>query len=131
MRGRVPFRCSEDQFAAIAEAELDGLPPWIAQRVAAANVAIDIQDEREGAPGTLGLFQGSTFDGMGMAEITLFRIPIIRAAGRRRNLRRVVHDVILHELGHLFGMSETDLNEFSIGNDPRPGATPVHPPTGT
>jgi len=124
----VPLHCTEDQFAAIAEAELDALPPWIKQRVAAANVAIDIQDEREGAPRTLGLFQRSSFDGMEMAEITLFRLPILRAAGRPENLRRAVHDVLLHELGHLFGMSESDLDEFSIGNNPRPGATPVHPP---
>jgi len=66
--------------------------------------------------------------GMPMAEITLFRLPILRAAGRRERLRRAVHDVLLHELGHLFGMTESDLDEFSIGNDPRPGATPVHPP---
>lgn len=67
-------------------------------------------------------------EGMQMAEITLFRLPILRAAGTRERLQRVVHDVLLHEIGHLFGMSESDLNEFSIGNDPRPGATPVHPP---
>jgi predicted Zn-dependent protease with MMP-like domain len=121
-------KCSEEEFAAIAEAELDALPPWIQERIAAANVAIDIQDAREESPRTLGLFQESTTEGMSMAEITLYRIPILRAAGRRENLRRVVHDVLLHELGHLFGMSESDLNEFSIGNEPRPGATPVHPP---
>ena len=122
------LHCSEDEFAAIAEAELDALPGWIKSRVAAANVAIDIQDEQEGSPGTLGLFRRSTFDGMQMAEITLYRLAILRAAGDRHRLRGEIHDVILHELGHLFGMSESDLDEFSIGNDPRPGATPVHPP---
>lgn len=96
--------------------------------MAEANVAIDVQDEREGEPRTLGLFRRQTMDGMEMAEITLFRKSILRAAGGRERLRGVVHDVILHELGHLFGMSESDLNEYSIGNDPRPGATPVHRP---
>jgi len=126
----VSLHCSEDEFAAIAEAELDALPVWIKDRIAAANVAIDVQDERAGSPGTLGLFRQSTMQGMPMAEITLFRLPILRAAGRRENLRRAVHDVLLHELGHLFGMTESDLDEFSIGNNPRPGATPVHPPGG-
>jgi len=128
MLASMPLTCSEDDFAAIAEAELDALPPWIQERIAAANVAIDVQDQREGSPRTLGLFRQSTMQGMQMAEITLFRLPILRAAGRRRNLHRVVHDVLLHELGHLFGMSESDLDEFSIGNNPRPGATPVHRP---
>jgi predicted Zn-dependent protease with MMP-like domain len=122
------FACSEDEFAAIADAELDALPVWIKERVSAANVAIDVQDEREGEPRTLGVFRRSTFDGMQTAEITLYRLAILRAAGRRDRLRGQIHDVILHELGHLFGMSESDLDEFSIGNDPRPGATPVHPP---
>ena len=124
----VTFHCTEDEFAAIAEAELDALPGWIEERIAAANVAIDVQDERPGSPGTLGLFRQSTMQGMPMAEITLFRLPILRAAGRRENLRRAVHDVLLHELGHLFGMTESDLDEFSIGNNPRPGAAPVRPP---
>jgi predicted Zn-dependent protease with MMP-like domain len=122
------FECSEDEFAAIADAELDALPAWIRARVSAANVAIDVQDEREGEPGTLGLFRRQVMDGMQMAEITLYRLSILRAAGGRDRLRGQIHDVILHELGHLFGMSETDLDEFSIGNHPRPGATPVHPP---
>jgi predicted Zn-dependent protease with MMP-like domain len=130
-RGSYPgfvFECSEDEFAAIADAELDALPAWVKARVAAANVAIDVQDEREGEPETLGLFRQQVMDGMQMAEITLYRLPILRAAGVRDRLPAQVHDVILHELGHLFGMSEADLDEFSIGNHPRPGATPVHPP---
>jgi predicted Zn-dependent protease with MMP-like domain len=122
------FECTEDEFAAIADAELDALPPWIQARISAANVAIDIQDEREGEPRTLGFFRRTTFNGMQSAEITLYRLSILRAAGSRDRLRRGIHDVILHELGHLFGMSESDLDEFSIGNNPRPGATPVHPP---
>ena len=38
----------------------------------------------------------------------------------------LIHETLLHELGHLFGMSEHDLDEFTIGNDPLPGAQPVH-----
>ena len=124
-----PLECSEEDFAAIAAAELDALPAWIKARIAAADGAIDIQDEREGSPRTLGLFQQQTVYGTPVAEITLFRLSILRAAGRRDRLRRVVHDVILHELGHLFGMSESDLDDFSIGNHPRSDATPVRPPS--
>jgi predicted Zn-dependent protease with MMP-like domain len=120
--------CGEDEFAALADAELDTLPAWIKARIAAANVAIDVQDEREGEPRTLGLFRRQALNGVPSAEITLFRLPILRAAGTRERLRSQIHDVVLHELGHLFGMSEADLDDFSIGNHPRPDATRVHPP---
>jgi predicted Zn-dependent protease with MMP-like domain len=122
------FDCSEDEFAAIAEEELDALPPWIQQEIERRNVAIDIEDERPGSPRTLGLYQSRTMNGAAVREITLFRIPILRAAGDRSHLRRAVHDTLLHELGHLFGMTEGDLDGYTIGNDPRPGAEPVHPP---
>ena len=119
---------SEDEFAAIAESELDALPPWIQDEIARRNVAIDIEDERPGSPRTLGLFRSRTQNRATFGEITLYRLPIVRAAGGPGNLRRVIHDTLLHELGHLFGMSEGDLDGYTIGNDPRPGAQPVHPP---
>jgi predicted Zn-dependent protease with MMP-like domain len=49
-------------------------------------------------------------------------------AANRQHLRQVVHDTMLHELGHLFGMTEQDLDRYTIGNNPLPDAQPVHPP---
>ena len=57
----------------------------------------------------------------GASEITLYRLPINRVAVDRHHLRRAIHDTLLHELGHLFGMTETDLDHYSIGNNPAPG----------
>jgi predicted Zn-dependent protease with MMP-like domain len=96
-------------------------------------VAIDIADERHGSPGTLGLYRSQSTPGgvtgaPPLREITLYRLPILRAAGARSEVRRVVHDTLLHELGHLFGMSEADLDGYTIGNHPRPDAADVHPP---
>jgi len=59
------------------------------------------------------------------SQITLYRRPIIRAAGSPEGLRRQIHGTLLHELGHLFGMSEEDLDDYGIGNHPRPGAAPI------
>jgi predicted Zn-dependent protease with MMP-like domain len=114
---------SEDEFAAIAERELDALPEWIQSAIAAQNVAISIEDQRPDEPRVLGVF--SRYAGGSM--ITLYRLPISRVAGGRQQLPRAIHDTLLHELGHLFGMTESDLNRFSIGNDPLPDAEPVHP----
>jgi predicted Zn-dependent protease with MMP-like domain len=115
---------SEDAFAALVEAELDALPGWITAAIADHNVAIAIEDERAGHPRTLGIFARY---GAG-SQIILYRLPISRGAGDRRRLPRAIHDTLLHELGHLFGMSEGDLDHYSIGNDPLPDAEQVHPP---
>lgn len=115
---------SEDEFAALAESELDALPAWIKSAIAGHNVAISIEDQHPSEPRTLGVFARYS----GASEITLYRLPISRAAGDRQHLRRVIHDTLLHELGHLFGMTETDLDHYSIGNNPRPDAQQVHGP---
>jgi predicted Zn-dependent protease with MMP-like domain len=123
MHDHPPFG-SEDEFAAIAERELDALPEWIQSAITEHNVAISIEDQRPNEPRVLGVF--TRYGGGSM--ITLYRLPINRVAGSRQNLPRAIHDTLLHELGHLFGMSESDLNHFSIGNDPAPDAQRVHPP---
>jgi predicted Zn-dependent protease with MMP-like domain len=124
MKNQRPAIASEDEFAMLAEAELDALPDWIKSAIASHNVAISIEDERPGQPRTLGVFARYS----GTSLITLYRLPINRVAGERRNLPRAIHDTLLHELGHLFGMSETDLDHYTIGNNPLPDAQPVHPP---
>jgi predicted Zn-dependent protease with MMP-like domain len=60
-------------------------------------------------------------------EITLYRLPLIRAAYAPERLGVQVRETLLHEVGHLLGMSEADLDRFSIGNHPRPDATVVRP----
>ena len=117
---------SEDEFAALAEGELDALPGWIKSAIATHNVAISIEDERPSEPRTLGLFARYS----GTSQIILYRLPISRVAADRQQLQRAIHDVLLHELGHLFGMNEGDLDHYSIGNNPLPDAEPVHAPRG-
>jgi predicted Zn-dependent protease with MMP-like domain len=117
---------SEDEFAAIAESELEALPAWIKSAIATHNVAISIEDERPGEPRTLGLFARYS----GTSQIILYRLSISRVAADRQQLQRAIHDVLLHELGHLFGMNEGDLDHYSIGNNPLPDAQPVHEPRG-
>lgn len=125
MEGHVPaVTCSEDEFAALAEDELDALPGWIQAAIATHNVAISIEDALPDQPRTLGVFARYS----GASEITLYRLPIIRVAADRQHLRRVIHDTLLHELGHLFGMTESDLDHYSIGNNPLPDAQRVHAP---
>ena len=120
---RAAFGCSEEEFAEITEQELDALPDWVKQHIEGANVAIGIEEELPRQPRVLGLYQRLGAESV----ITLYRLPILRAAGDGRHLRRAIHDTLLHELGHLFGMTEADLDDYSIGNHPRPDAAQVRP----
>ena len=120
----------DEEFAAIVEVELAALPPWIGQAITQQNVAITVEEERAGEPRVFGVYQSQTRGSDVMSEITLYRRPIMRVSGDRAALHRQIHDTLLHELGHMFGMSETDLDHFTIGNNPRPDAEPVHPPPG-
>ncbi|HSS56083.1 MAG TPA: metallopeptidase family protein [Gaiellales bacterium] len=121
---------SDEEFAAIVEAELAALPPWIGAGITQRNVAITVEEERAGEPRVFGVYQSQRRGSDVMSEITLYRRPIMRVSGDRAALHRQIHDTLLHELGHMFGMSETDLDHFTIGNNPRPDAEPVHPPPG-
>jgi predicted Zn-dependent protease with MMP-like domain len=117
--------CSDDDFASIVQDEWNALPEWIRHRIESENVAITIADELPGEPRVLGLFRSSGYGSTHMSEITLYREPIVRLATDRASLRRQVHDTLLHEVGHLFGMSEADLDRYTIGNNPAPGAHQV------
>ena len=119
--GPVSFDATEDEFARITEEELDALPGWLKTKIDETNVAIGIEDERPGQPRVLGLYQQLGRE----SQITLYRRPIIRAAGSREALRRQIHGTLLHELGHLFGMTEEDLDHYQIGNHPLPGAARI------
>jgi predicted Zn-dependent protease with MMP-like domain len=118
--------CSEEQFATIVQEELDALPEWIRRRMDSENLGITIAAERPGEPRVLGLFHTSGFGPAQMAGIILYREPILRLATDLASLRRQVRDTMLHEVGHLFGMSEADLDRYTIGNNPVSGAHPVH-----
>ena len=119
--GPVPFDATEDEFARFTEEELDSLPGWLKTKIDETNVAIGIEDERPGQPRVLGLYQQLGRE----SQITVYRRPIIRAAGSREALRRQIHGTLLHELGHLFGMTEEDLDHYQIGNHPLPDAAPI------
>jgi predicted Zn-dependent protease with MMP-like domain len=81
-------------------------------RAAISNVAIVVEDEPPGGLPLLGLYQGVPLAHRGWsgsaifpAKVSIFRGPITRlAAGDADRLRRKVRVVVLHELGHYFGI---------------------------
>lgn len=105
----------------IQEAILE-VPERIRQRIE--NVAFVIEDEARPAGlrerginirGTLlGLYQGiplprrnSGYNGVLPDKITIFQKSIEQLAGPdENNIRKLIHEVVHHEIAHYFGMSE-------------------------
>lgn len=120
------IRLSPAQFeAAVAEA-IDQLPPEIAAAIE--NVAITIEEEPSDddleALGMnpddetlFGLYQGQALTERGVTgysgilpdRIVIYRQPLLEACRSRRELLREIHDTVVHEIGHYFGLDEEDL----------------------
>jgi predicted Zn-dependent protease with MMP-like domain len=133
----LPFACDAETFASLVEEEIHNLPSWVHTAIDQTGTRIEIADQLEGGPLVLGLFSrrpatgpalvggGSTVDTI--TAITLYRLPLIRAAGSPEWLATQVRETLLHEVGHLLGMDEHDLDRYSIGNQPQADATYVRP----
>ncbi len=70
----------------------------------------------------LGLYQGTPLDRRGFFygnvlpdKITLFQIPIESLCGDREAIEEKIRDVVVHEVGHYFGLSDERLRELENG----------------
>ncbi len=128
-----PFELGSTEFEGVVVAELAALPVWIRGELDARRVHLHTAEVREGAPNVLGLYErrpvaAGAFGGTTVdvdAAITLYRLPIMFHARTASRLGDVVRETLLHEVGHALGMSEDDLDRYSIGNQPRPDAIRV------
>ncbi|HEX9698494.1 MAG TPA: metallopeptidase family protein, partial [Acidobacteriota bacterium] len=91
------------------------------------NVAIVVEDEpsaddlaelgmdADEGDELLGLYQGTPLHERGVEygalpdRVVIYRGPILRISGSRREIIRQVQETVLHELGHHFGLQEDDL----------------------
>ncbi len=120
------IQISREEFEEAVDDALDSLPEEIARAIAEANVVILVEEEAspEQADGQelLGLYEGipldkrSVFDGYAQPDrIFIFRGPLQRHAVSREHLVREIAVTVLHELGHLFGISDARLHELGWG----------------
>jgi predicted Zn-dependent protease with MMP-like domain len=121
----VAYHVSADEFDRIAADALESIPPDLRARMDEDNLLITIQagateddrgsgiDER-----VLGYFQGSTestFSPAGYPKrIVLLQDHIERWARTRAELVDQVHDTVLHEVAHYFGMNHDDIGESRL-----------------
>jgi predicted Zn-dependent protease with MMP-like domain len=113
--------CTPDLFAAAVDRAIAALPAGYVRELETRNVGITTDDIDAERPYALGLYRRYP----DRAEIVLFRITIALYARAPAYLDSQVADTLLHEVGHAFGMTEADLNRYSIGNQPVDGAIRV------
>ena len=70
----------------------------------------------------LGLYQGVPIDRRGFHygnvlpdKITLFQIPIESICKTKEEIEEKIKEVVIHEVGHYFGLSEKKLRELERG----------------
>ena len=113
------------EFEKLVQEGVDRIPEPFRHKIA--NVAFIIEDEPSAAQKQemhidrqhmlLGLYQGisqirrgDTYNGALPDKITIFKNPILTIAGDDPELvRQQVYDVVWHELGHHFGLSESEV----------------------
>jgi len=111
------------EFEALVEAALDDLPDDFRTRLG--SVAIVVEDEATPAQlattrahGLYGLYQGVPRTAYGAenaampSQITIFRLPHLRAYGTGPALARGVASTVRHEVAHHFGISDARLDEL-------------------
>jgi predicted Zn-dependent protease with MMP-like domain len=109
---------TEAAFEALVREALDELPDEI--RDLMSNVAVTVEDEPPPGEHLLGLYQGIPwgrrgpyYAGVLPDKITIYRLPLERAAGGdAKRLRSQVRRTVLHEIAHHFGISDERLVEL-------------------
>ncbi len=88
--------------------------------------------------GLLGLYQGVPYAGRGPwygsvlpDRILIFQLPIERIARTAAEIRKLVRQVVIHEVGHYFGLSDAELRRLEAEADKAEAkaAGPEEPPS--
>lgn len=121
---------TREEFEKIVVSALKGLPKSIRNQIK--NVAVVIEDRAHSellnelglrSPNELlGLYQGVPLDRRGFYygnvlpdKITLFQRPIESCCTTREEIEEKIREVVIHEVGHYFGLDEERLREIEEG----------------
>jgi predicted Zn-dependent protease with MMP-like domain len=114
-RGVRGINLSRRRFERLVTRALARLPEEFMSRLD--NVAVLIEDEPpEDMPDTLGLYEGvpliarSVDDVLLPDQITIFKGPIERVCITEQEVEDEVRLTVLHEVGHFFGLDESQLD---------------------
>jgi len=107
---------SEDEFGALVEEALDGIPQQLGRMMR--NVAVVVEDYG-GSPNLLGLYHGvpltsrtTQYSGVLPDRIAIYRLPILARCRTHEDVVRQVRITVVHEVAHHFGIDDDRLSEL-------------------
>lgn len=108
---------SRERFQELVEEALKSIPRRYARQIK--NVAILVEDFPPPGQNLLGLYhgvplkhRGSYYGNVPPDVIVLYKIPIESLCQDEDRVREKIEEVLLHEVGHYFGMDEGTLREI-------------------
>lgn len=121
------FGMEKEEFESLVEDALASVPEWFLEKLE--NIEVIIEDEPSGGlmrrmgvgkGGTLlGLYEGVPLDRRGLSygnvlpdRIVLFMGPILGMGGTPDEIAERVREVVVHEIGHYFGLSDDELSRL-------------------
>jgi predicted Zn-dependent protease with MMP-like domain len=132
-----------EQFSALVDEAIASIPEDF--RTKLDNIAIQIQpiaapgvfqDLSRNPWGLLGVYQGIPYKGRGPwygsvlpDRIIIFQMPIERQARTNAEIRKLVRRVVIHEVGHYFGLSDPELRRLEAEADRQEAAGPGNSPS--
>jgi predicted Zn-dependent protease with MMP-like domain len=121
------MKLTRKEFEEVVVLALKGLPKFFKKKMKNVDVVVEDRASRElllemglRSPfELLGLYQGVPIDRRGFYygnvlpdKITLFQVPIESMCQTKEEVKEKVKEVVIHEVGHYFGLDEERLREL-------------------
>jgi predicted Zn-dependent protease with MMP-like domain len=127
------MKLTRKEFEEVVISALRGLPKSIKKRMKNVDVVVEDQASRDllsemglrSPSELLGLYQGVPLDRRGFYygnvlpdKITLFQNPIELICKTKEEIAEKIKDVVVHEVGHYFGLNDERLRELEENESP-------------
>ena len=126
------MKLSQEEFEDAVLSALKKLPKVLKNKMENIDVVVEEEASREILKemglryprALLGLYQGIPFDRRGFYygnvlpdKITLFKNPIESVCRNREEVEKKIREVVIHEVGHYFGLDDERLEELENGEE--------------
>ena len=126
------MKLTRQEFEAVVVLALRRLPKFFKEKMKNVDVVVEDRASRGLLSGMrlqspfqlLGLYQGVPLDRRGFYygnvlpdKITLFQVPIESLCQTKGEVEEKVKEVVIHEVGHYFGLDDEKLREIESAND--------------
>lgn len=116
---------SRAHFEKVVDAAIDGLPPWVHERIDNLMIVVEdwpSHDQDPTGAGLLGIYEGVSllersgdYWGALPDQITIFRGPHLEMDLNDDDLQTEIRRTVLHEIAHHLGIDDARLHELGWG----------------